>query len=488
LPKVTVGVRRAPARLRPDHVRAVSAATRLRQRSLAAARSAGVALTSIVPRHDRPAAPPAARPASALKHRDGAHPVSTLDRLGMAFQSGRGRRPIRPAGPPTPNRHRILNRERLLPASVAGLVLAASIASVAPAVGAGPSVAADPILPRFVVGGGVLGLPGGLPDGFPTVDDEIGTPGRQAESVAAQRNLAAELSGDEDVPIGPYLADGTLMKPIAVDTTIPDARERLTTYRVQAGDTLTGIANRFGLSMMTVWWANKLKAKDDLKVGQQLVIPPTDGLVVTVAAGDTLALIAAKTGGDAAEIRTYNELPDETVVVGQMLMIPGVRGAAIATPTPKPAAKPTSGRSSTSGSSGGGSTRGPTTYSGGSFAWPLPGHRITQYYHYGHYGIDIQGSYGDRVRAAAGGTVIWAGWRNNGGGYVVWVSHGSGLYTTYNHLSAVLVRRGAHVGKGQVVGRVGSSGWATGAHLHFEVWRGGVPGGTDRRVNPLRYY
>jgi murein DD-endopeptidase MepM/ murein hydrolase activator NlpD len=367
---------------------------------------------------------------------------------------------------------------------VAGLVLVASVASVAPAVGAPSSAAVEPLSPRYAIGGGLLGLPEEFAD-----DGSDEPVGEMIDGQAIHRILAAELDGDADLPSGPYLADGTLLKPIAVDTTIPDARERLTTYRVQAGDTLTGIANRFDVSMMTIWWANKLAAKDDLKVGQQLVIPPTDGLVVTVAPGDTLASIAAKTGGDPIEIRTYNELPDETVVVGQMLMIPDVRGAAIATPTPKPTAKPATNRSGSSRtSSGGGSTRGPSTYTGGAFAWPLPGHRITQYYHYGHYGLDIQGSYGDRVRVAARGTVIYAGWRNNGGGYVVWVSHGSGLYTTYNHLSAVLVRRGASVSKGQVVGRVGSSGWATGAHLHFEVWRGGAPGGTDRRVNPLRYY
>ena len=126
--------------------------------------------------------------------------------------------------------------------------------------------------------------------------------------------------------------------------------------------------------------------------------------------------------------------------------------------------------------------------SNGRFSWPVPGGHISQYFHYGHPGIDIAGRTGDLVHAAAAGTVIYAGWRNNGGGYVVWVSHGSGIYTTYNHLSAVLVGTGQHVSRGQIVGRVGMTGWATGPHLHFEVWRGGVPGGVDRRVNPLPYF
>ena len=126
------------------------------------------------------------------------------------------------------------------------------------------------------------------------------------------------------------------------------------------------------------------------------------------------------------------------------------------------------------------------TYTGGQFLWPVVGggNYISQYFHYGHYAIDIAADYGSRVRAAAAGTVIFAGWKSNGGGYQVWIAHGSGLYTTYNHMSAIIVGRGQSVGRGQQVGRVGQRGNATGPHLHFEVWRGPVwDGGT--RVNPL---
>ena len=104
----------------------------------------------------------------------------------------------------------------------------------------------------------------------------------------------------------------------------------------------------------------------------------------------------------------------------------------------------------------------------------------------GHYGLDIAADPGSTVRAAAAGTVTFAGWKNNGGGYQVWIAHGSGLYTTYNHMSAVSVGVGQGVRKAQQVGRVGSSGYATGPHLHFEVWRGPIwNGGT--RINPLAY-
>ena len=120
--------------------------------------------------------------------------------------------------------------------------------------------------------------------------------------------------------------------------------------------------------------------------------------------------------------------------------------------------------------------------------WPVVGggNYISQYFHYGHYGLDIAADYGSKVVAATGGRVTFAGWKSNGGGYQVWISHGGGIYTTYNHMAGVSVGAGQYVGRGQQVGRVGTSGYATGPHLHFEVWRGSIwNGGT--RVNPLRY-
>jgi murein DD-endopeptidase MepM/ murein hydrolase activator NlpD len=251
------------------------------------------------------------------------------------------------------------------------------------------------------------------------------------------------------------------------------------TYQVKAGDTLVGIASKFGVSMMSVWWANDLKSKDDLHLGQTLRIPPVTGLIIRVTATDTLDGLAARYGVNGTDILATNGLDDPNLVVGQVLVVPGAKGKPI--PTPKPTTKPTTRSTS-------GSVRPPTTYRGGSFVWPVVGggNYISQYFRYGHYGLDIAADYGSRVRAAAGGTVIFAGWKSNGGGYQVWIAHGSGLYTTYNHMSGVSVGRGQHVSRGQQVGRVGQSGYATGPHLHFEVWRGPVWNG-GRRVNPLAY-
>ena len=171
-------------------------------------------------------------------------------------------------------------------------------------------------------------------------------------------------------------------------------------------------------------------------------MPSVNGLVVTVTETDTLESLAAKYHVTEARIIELNQLDDPTLVVGQVLILPGAKGAAIPTPkpTPKPVAKPaakprvtSSGHSTSGGSSGGGSAH----YSGGTFRWPVVGggNYISQYFHSGHYGVDIAADYGSRVVAAAGGKVIFAGWKSNGGGWQVWISHGSGLYTTYNHMS-----------------------------------------------------
>jgi murein DD-endopeptidase MepM/ murein hydrolase activator NlpD len=372
-----------------------------------------------------------------------------------------------------------LGHERVLGISVAGIVLAASFLSVTPGGASGDTGGSNGDGPssRLAVGGSGDGDDvGSVVEAYVRPVDQV----NDVESVDADAQLKGVAVTEASIE-GPFLDDGTLLKPIAVDTSVPDGSALMRTYRVKSGDTLATIAARFDVTTMTVWWANDLKAKDRLVVGQKLVIPPVSGLVVEVTASDTLASLSKRYKISADEILKTNGLEDRHLVVGQVLMLPGARGAGIVAPKPRP-------RTSTPPRRSGGSTtvRPPRTYNGGRFAWPTSSHHISQYYHYGHYAIDIDGSTGDPIWAAASGTVIFAGWKNNGGGYQVWISHGSNLYTTYNHMSSVAVGRGQGVGRGQRVGRMGSSGYATGSHLHFEVWKGPVwNGGT--RVNPLAY-
>jgi murein DD-endopeptidase MepM/ murein hydrolase activator NlpD len=388
-----------------------------------------------------------------------------------------------------------IGHERAVALVAAAILLGASVVSVSasrtvPATG-GPDGPGTDV--RLAVGGGVgIDAGGTITEADPPVDDltlsqsaviDDTAVGDVGATIGAVADAQAEPgTGTEDVA-GPFLDDGTLLKPVAVDTTVADGSELMQTYKVQSGDTLTGIAAKFGVSMMTIWWANKLDSKDELVLGQVLTIPPVTGLVLTVTASDTLAGIAARYDVDEQEILDANKLDDPNLVVGQVLSIPGAMGDAI----PVPAAPANQGSSGSSGGSSG-SVRPPANYSGGAFSWPVSGggNYISQYFHYGHYGLDIAADYGSPVRAAGSGTVIFAGWKSNGGGYQVWIAHGSGLYTTYNHMSAISVGSGQSVSEGQQVGRVGQSGHATGPHLHFEVWRGSVWDGGSR-VNPLAY-
>ncbi|WP_196592788.1 murein hydrolase activator EnvC family protein [Pectinatus sottacetonis] len=111
------------------------------------------------------------------------------------------------------------------------------------------------------------------------------------------------------------------------------------------------------------------------------------------------------------------------------------------------------------------------------FGWrvhPLYGRRIF------HTGIDIGGSYGTPIHAAASGTVIYAGWISGYGNAVI-ISHGGGLETLYGHNQSLAVSQGQHVSQGQVISYCGSTGNSTGPHCHFEVRKNGHP------VNPLNY-
>lgn len=112
--------------------------------------------------------------------------------------------------------------------------------------------------------------------------------------------------------------------------------------------------------------------------------------------------------------------------------------------------------------------------------WPVHG-RITTYFSAAHPAIDIAAPLGTPVKAACSGKVIYAAWKNNGGGNVVDIACSNGLTVNNNHMSAISAVLGQAVTQGGIVGLVGMTGHATGPHVHFAVIRGG------RFVNPLGY-
>lgn len=441
------GVARVIARTRssgPDRTATEptqATARRVHRRAIGAARICADVLTA-TPRAHRRAAAATRGTADAIASRT----LRTLSLGGSRRRLVRQRRLLR------------FTSDRALPIAIALTVVFAAALSFAPGTPAGALEGAAPAADvRLAVGGG-----GG--------------------NVQALSDFGSGDPGGGQVVDTAAVDDGTLYKPVAVDTSVQTSASMLRHYKVREGDTLTGIASRFGVSMMTVWWANNLTSKDALKVGKTLVIPPVNGLVVTVQAGDTLETLAAEHKITVDEIVAINELEDTNLIVGQVVVLPGAKGDPMPTPKPTPTPRP---RTSTSGGGGGG---GGIVYVSGAWAWPVAGGYVSQYFHYGHYGVDIAADYGSSIVSPRAGVVVFAGWKSNGGGYQVWINHGSGIYSAHHHMASVSVSAGQSVAKGQRVGRVGSTGWATGPHDHFEVWIGKPWESGSYRVNPLRYY
>jgi murein DD-endopeptidase MepM/ murein hydrolase activator NlpD len=269
-----------------------------------------------------------------------------------------------------------------------------------------------------------------------------------------------------------YFGDGSIANTLQNRAAGSDARNLLSSYTVRSGDTIARIATRYGLASTTIYWANRPAIPNPalLHIGQVLVIPPMDGLLIKIGPKDNLETLAKRYNIDAQDIVDANNLPEASVVLGEVVIIPGASGG------PIPKAKTT--RSSGSVPSSG-------------WRWPVGGDSyVSQYFWSGHHAVDIAAPYGTPVYAAVSGTVVYAGWRSyTGGGNVIWVKEGSKLYTTYNHLSSWNVRVGQVIRAGQVIGHVGTSGVATGPHLHFEVWLGypWALGNNSDAVNPCRY-
>lgn len=249
-------------------------------------------------------------------------------------------------------------------------------------------------------------------------------------------------------------------------------------YVVQPGDTLASIAVDFGRDVADLQCASLSNTGEPLVLepGQVLSIPALGTVCHVVQPGDTIASLASFYGVSEAAIvdNAWNRLAtvDTPLQPGQLLRITGAldprfmpltlvtpREPVVQTlPTPVP------------------STEWP--YGDGHFIWPLVG-AITQDASPMHRAIDIDAEWGDVVVAADTGTVVKAGWNDQGLGYRVVIDHHIDYITLYAHLSTVLVKEGDLVRKGQPIGLAGDTGNSTGVHLHFAIWDYGVA------VNPL---
>ncbi len=251
-------------------------------------------------------------------------------------------------------------------------------------------------------------------------------------------------------------------------------RDKIITYTVQKGDTLSTIAEKFGISEDTIRWANNL-SNDTLNVGDTLSIPPVTGIVYKVQSGDTVYTIAKKFATDPQKIVDFpfNDFANPetfSLVEGQILYVPdGVE------PSRQQYYKPqvyiAQGPSTTSFSSSG-------------FTWPVHG-VITQFASWYHMALDLAAPYGTPIVAAKSGVVESItdnGSWDWGYGNDVIIDNGGGYKTLYAHMEATNVTPGQQVVGGQtVIGWIGLTGRTTGPHVHFEIRINDVP------QNPLPY-
>jgi murein DD-endopeptidase MepM/ murein hydrolase activator NlpD len=244
------------------------------------------------------------------------------------------------------------------------------------------------------------------------------------------------------------------------------ARRDVVQYAVKPGDNVSVIAARFGVSPDSVLWANaKLEDNPDLlSVGQVLFIPPVSGVLHTVGRGETVQAVAVRFKARPEDILsdTFNQAnhdftADQPILtVGAFLMVPNgekpyVRKVYVSSGVaPKGAPVGTK-----------------------NFMWPTSA-CISQGFWTRHPALDLATAKGVAVNAADSGYVELRGWDNSGYGNMILVNHGNGYITRYAHLSAFAVEPGQAVKRGQLIGRIGSTGRSTGPHLHFEIIQNGV--------------
>ena len=258
------------------------------------------------------------------------------------------------------------------------------------------------------------------------------------------------------------------------ESIIGQFRDDVIYYIVEGGDTIGVIAEKFGISTNTILWENKLGTRDTIKPGQKLTILPQAGVSHQVKSGDTIDSIAKKYSAKANDIIEFNQLADASAIEKNQILI---------IPDGKMPAPPAPAKSNTPSSSAYTYTNIPASApntSGTKLLWPTTGHRISQYYKWRHLAIDITGNYSSPIYASDSGVVEKSGWGNGYGNHII-INHGNGIKTLYAHASKLFVQTGDSVSRGQTIAMIGSTGWSTGPHIHFEV----VVNGS--KVNPLTY-
>jgi LysM repeat protein len=269
-----------------------------------------------------------------------------------------------------------------------------------------------------------------------------------------------------------------------VYTTIPTRpRTEVTEYEVQGGDTIFGIAEKFGLKPETILWGNYYVLSDNphsLTPGQVLNILPVDGTYHKWSAGEGLNGVATGYNVTVEDIviwpgnhlnpKTIGDPAHPDIEPGMFLFVPGGKRDFVTWSAPR----------ITRDDPGAAGVIGPgvcgTITDGavgaGAFIWPSGNHYLSGYDYApntNHFGIDIDGDEGDPIWAPDHGVVVYAGWNNFGYGNIVVIDHGNGWQTLSAHLASIAVACGQSVFQGSTIGAMGSTGKSSGPHLHYEM-------------------
>ncbi len=252
------------------------------------------------------------------------------------------------------------------------------------------------------------------------------------------------------------IVDGALSAETGFSGSLFSEPGRKSVYTVKEGETLSEIAEMFGISTNTLRWSNDISGST-IRPGQILTILPVSGVSHIIKSGDTLQKIASQYKGDLEGIAFYNNISrDAKLAIGTEIIIPdGVIPAAA--PSPKISTSVAS-RPSTE-----------TAAQVGYYIRPVVGGYRSQGLH-SQNAVDIAVSFGTPIRAAANGVVdaICNGWCAGYGNFVL-IAHPNGTKTRYAHNSKNLVIEGQQVSQGEIIAEVGSTGRSSGPHVHFEI-------------------
>jgi murein DD-endopeptidase MepM/ murein hydrolase activator NlpD len=314
---------------------------------------------------------------------------------------------------------------------------------------------------------------------------------RQAVSGGTSDVLAAPQPSPTPVLVAGSIPLPTLdsitgiVRETSLHTTIPSRpRIDVVKYTVEQGDTVFGIADKFGLRPSTILFGNYATLKDtphSLRPGQVLTILPVNGTYYEWQGTENLNKVAEFFGVDAETIVNYpgNHLDPDAIgdftspkiAAGTWLIVPGGKREFISWSAPigvtrdNPAVARVLGEGSCGAISGG-------AIGFGTFIWPTNAHYLSGYDYSpetNHRGIDLAGSTGNPVYATDAGVIVYAGWNTYGYGNMIMIDHGNGWQSLYAHLSAFNVTCGQSVGQGDIIGAIGSTGNSSGSHLHFEL-------------------